>query len=154
MTTTSMSTRRMATLGVVAVSLVLGFGAIRAAAAWTAAAAPLTMGPTSVVSLQARLADETARSATLQDDLAGLSSHARELTTALEAAQARIAADGAQATTLARDLAKAKAKLATLERSIRRAAQASASKAPAPAAAPASSGGSHGGDDGGEEPDD
>lgn len=138
MSSASTATRRVATVLVVVASLILGFGAIRASAAWTAASAPLSMSPASAESLQARLADETERSSALRDDLAGLMTHAQDLTSALDAAQARIDTDAGHAAVLAKDLAKAKAKLAALERSIRQARAAQVVRAAAPrAAAPA-----------------
>jgi hypothetical protein len=148
MTAAPLSIRRIAIVIAVVASLVLGFGVIRASADWTAAAAPLSMTPTSAEALQTSLADETARSATLHDDLAALTAHADELTAALEAAQARIDADAGQATTLAKDLAKAKAKLAALERSIRQARQAPPVRSPATVATTTSSNGARH-DDGG-----
>ena len=113
------SIRRSLTLLLVVVSIVVGFGAIRAAAAWTASAAPLTATPASVEFLQTRLVEETARSADLTDRLAALTAHGEELAAALAEAQAQVASDTEHATQLATDLAAAKQKLAKLEASIR-----------------------------------
>ena len=118
MTTRSVLIRRSLTIVAVAASLLLGFGAIRASAAWTAAAAPLPVAPVSVDALKARVVDETARSADLLDRLTALTAHADELTAALTAAQARIAEDAKVSATLAKDLAAAKKKLAALQKSI------------------------------------
>lgn len=113
--------RRSITVIAVAASLVLGFGAIQASAAWTQSVAPLPAAPVSAETLQARLADEALRSASLVDQLAALTRHSDELATALTTAQARISADDDQAAQLGKDLAAAKAKLAKLEKSIKRA---------------------------------
>jgi septal ring factor EnvC (AmiA/AmiB activator) len=113
--------RRFVTvLGVVA-ALVLGYASIQAAAAWTAASAPLTVAPVSVASLQDRLALEQARSGDLTAQLDSLSTQSAEMTAALEAAQAQIATDADHAKTLSKDLKAAKKKLAKLEASIAKA---------------------------------
>ena len=118
MSITNTPARRILTVIAVAASLVIGFGAIRASAAWTATAAPLAVAPVSAETLKARLADESARSADLVDRLAALTTHAEELSAALAAAEARIGSDTDHATQLAKDLAAAKKKLAALEKSI------------------------------------
>ena len=87
------SIRRILTVIGVAAALLVGFGAIRASAAWTATTAPLTVAPVSAETLQARLTDESARSADLVDRLAALTTHAEELSAALAAAQDRIGSD-------------------------------------------------------------
>jgi len=115
------SARRGLTVVVVGLSLVVGLGAIRAASAWTAAAAPLVSTPVSVEALQAGLIDGSARSADVMDKVAALETHAEELSAALAAAEATIAADTAHAAQLATDLGAAKAKLAALEGSIQKA---------------------------------
>ena len=118
------SIRRGLTVVGVAAALVIGFGAIRASAAWTATTAPLTVAPVSAETLQARLTDQSARSANLVDRLAALTTHAEELSTALAAAQDRIGSDAEHAAQLARDLDAARKKLAALEKSIRAASAA------------------------------
>jgi chromosome segregation ATPase len=123
MSITNTPARRILTVIAVAASLVIGFGAIRASAAWTATAAPLAVAPVSAETLKARLADESARSADLVDRLAALTTHAEELSAALAAAEARIGSDTDHATQLAKDLAAAKKKLAALETSIRAASK-------------------------------
>jgi hypothetical protein len=111
-------TRRSATiLGVVA-SLLLGLVAMRAAAAWTAEAAPLADRPPSVESLQAALRQETARSAALREQLNELTGGSRSLSEALSVAQAQIDADAGEAAALRADLATARDRLAALEASI------------------------------------
>jgi peptidoglycan hydrolase CwlO-like protein len=152
MSKASTFTRRSLTVIVVAASLLLGFGAIQASAAWTTTAAPLPAAPVSPETLQARLADESARSSDLLGRLQALTGHTDELSSALQAAQARIAADDAHAAQLAKDLAAAKRRLAKLERSIKQASQARVvhqvvTTRPAPTA-------THHDDDGGGEHDD
>jgi peptidoglycan hydrolase CwlO-like protein len=125
--TRSQSVRRLATVAGVVAALVLGFGSIRAAAAWTAAAAPLTVTPESVASLQSQLADEQNRSAALRQQLDALASQSTELSGALKAARDRIGADASHAKELAAQLKTAKQRLAKLQATIaaaNRAAQA------------------------------
>ena len=71
MNITSMRLRRLITAVGVIAALVLGFGSIKAAAAWTAASAPLTVAPVPVAAIQDRLADEQARSADMSGAAAG-----------------------------------------------------------------------------------
>ena len=150
MSVTTTSTRRVLTVIAVAASLLVGLGAIRAAAAWTASAAPLDVAPVSAQSLQSRLADESARSEALLERLAELTAHTEELSTALAAAETQIGADAEHAAQLAKDLAAAKKKLAALEKSIRGASRV---RVVAPASTQVASGGpSH--DDEDEEDDD
>lgn len=131
MTVRSTFTRRALTVVAVAVSLLIGFGAIRASAAWTSSAAPLTVAPVAPETLQTRLAAETARSADLVGRLDALTAHADELTAALAAAEARIGADAGHADELAKELAAAKQKLATLEKQIKQASRTQVVVAPA-----------------------
>ena len=91
-----------------------GFAAIQAAAAWTATAAPLSVTPVSVKTIESKLQDEQARSADLQAQLRVVSGNTEELSTALEAAQAQIASDTQHAKDLEKDLKAAKKKLAAL----------------------------------------
>jgi chromosome segregation ATPase len=137
--------RRTLTLVGVAAALVVGFGAIRASAAWTATTAPLMVAPVSAETLQARLNDESARSAALVDRLAALTTRAEELSAALAAAQDRIGSDADHAAQLAKDLDTAKKKLAALEKSIH-AASAVRAIAPATAARTTSSASTPGGE--------
>jgi chromosome segregation ATPase len=139
------SIRRILTVIGVAASLLIGVGAIRASAAWTATTAPLTVAPVSVETLQARLTDESARSADLVDRLAALTTRADELSTALAAAQDRIGSDAEHAAQLAKDLDAAKKKLAELEKSIR-AASAVRTVAPTTTTRTTTSGSTQGGE--------
>ena len=121
MSTPRLIVRRALTIvGVVAV-LALGVGSIKAAAAWTAASAPLTVAPVSVSILEEKLVAEHARSDALLAQLAALDARSRDLETALAAAQGRVLADADHATTLEDQLATAKARLAKLEKAIAKA---------------------------------
>ena len=149
---TSLRWRRLlTTVGVVA-ALALGFGSIRAAAAWTAASAPIGVAPIPVSTIQDRLDQEMARSEGMRAQLDSLASQSTEMTTALEAAQARIAADTAHAKALAGELKAAKQKLAKLEASIAAAKAAAARSVAATTvrAAAATPTPTHHGDDDGE----
>jgi chromosome segregation ATPase len=117
--------RPLVVLGVL-LSLFLGAASIRAAAAWTAASAPLADRPPSVERLRAELATEQARSRALQTHLDQLNSDSTDLSAALGAAGDRIAIDASQAKQLQDSLAAAKVKLAALEKSIGRARAAGA----------------------------
>jgi DNA repair exonuclease SbcCD ATPase subunit len=124
----SLAVRRLfTTVGVIA-ALVVGFGSIRAAAAWTAASAPLTVAPVTVSAIETKLADEQARSAALQAQLLALGVRSRELTQALETAKERIDTDTDHAKDVAKQLKTAKKQLAKLEKSIK-AARAAAARA-------------------------
>ena len=117
--------RRLFTVIGVIAALAVGFGSIRAAAAWTAASAPLTVAPVPVAELQDRLAVEQARSSDLTFQLRALGTQSTELSAALQAAEAQIVADSDHAKALAKELKAAKKKLATLQASIAKAKVAS-----------------------------
>ena len=127
--TRSQSARRLATVVGVVAALVLGFGSIRAAAAWTAASAPLSVTPESVARLQSQLAGERDRSAALRQQLDGLESQSTDLARALEAARAQIGADAGHATDLAAQLKTARQRLAKLQATIAAANRASQARA-------------------------
>ena len=135
--------RRTLVIAGVAGSVVLGGATIRAAAAWTATAAPLTVAPASTETLSARLAEEEGRSAQLRRELDALRATTSDLRSALDAAQTRIAADADAADALRTRLERAKARLATLEASIARARSAGPTT---PSGRP-SGGGATGGDE-------
>ena len=116
--------RRLATIVAVIAALVVGYGSIRAAAAWTAASAPLSVAPVPVSALQDRLAVEQARSEDLRAQLETLTAQSTEMTAALEAAQSQIVTDTDHANALAKQLKDAKKKLAKLEASIAKAKRA------------------------------
>jgi DNA repair exonuclease SbcCD ATPase subunit len=134
MSVTSQLIRRALTIVVVIAAVLIGFVAIRAAAAWTVDSAPLVASPASAQTLEAALADEQARSAGLQAQLGALTGQTAEMGAALEAARARVVADARHAEDLARDLSGANKKLKALEQSIRAAAAASAASARSAAA--------------------
>lgn len=127
--------RAIVTSGVVA-SLVLGAVTVRAAAAWTASAAPLDAPPVSVTDLTQRLSDEQARSETLELQLVDLTTRTTELSTALDAATKRIGTDSSAAKSLRAQLATAQKKLAALMKSLKTSPRTSSTSAPRPTAAP------------------
>ena len=127
MSNRSIRVRRTMTAAGAVVAIVIGFAAIQAAAAWTANAAPLTVTPLSATSIEARLVDEQARSATLEAQLTDLADNSRRLAAALETAQAQIDTDAQHAAALEQDLRDARQKLVALQRSIRLAANQSTS---------------------------
>ena len=122
--TTALLARRLTVLVGIAIVLVLVVGAIRLAAVWTAAAAPLTVAPASATQLTAGVMDEQARGEALTRQLAELEARSQDLAVALGQARDRIAADAAHATELKDKLATAKSRLATLEKELARARQA------------------------------
>jgi hypothetical protein len=127
------SGRRALTAGGVILSLALGLVTIRAAAAWTASAAPLGATPPTAADVRAALELERSRSDALASQLAELASGSAELEAALAAAEEQVALDAAEANTLRASLATARERLAQLEASLRDAANApSAAAAPAP----------------------
>jgi DNA repair exonuclease SbcCD ATPase subunit len=133
--TDTLMVRRIATILGVVLVIALGIGAIRAAASWTASAAPLTVAPVSATALQARLVDEQARSAALLEQLQALDARSQDLAAALEEAHGRIATDTDHAKDLTAELKAAKAKLAKLEAAIARARSALAARSSGSAAA-------------------
>jgi DNA repair exonuclease SbcCD ATPase subunit len=153
----SLVLRRLLTAVGVIAALALGFGSIRAAAAWTAASAPLTVAPVTVSAIEASLVEEQARSAALQAQLLALGVRSHELNQALETAQQRIDADTGHAKDLAKQLKSAKKQLAKLEKSIK-AARAAAARATvrtvATTRASSSAGSEHHDDDEDEDEDD
>jgi len=124
----SLRLRRLFTVVGVIAALLLGYGSIRAAAAWTAASAPMSVAPVSISTLQDRLTTEQARSADLEARLQDLTTQSTQMSAALEAAQARIVADLDNAAALTKDLKDAKKKLAKLQATIASARQAAANR--------------------------
>lgn len=127
--TRSQSIRRFATVVGVVAALVLGFGSIRAAAAWTAAAAPLSVTPESVAALQSQLAGERDRSAALQQQLDALEAQSTDVAGALDAARSQITSDAGHARDLATQLKTARQRLAKLQATIAAANAASQAQA-------------------------
>ena len=133
MSTNHLVLRRLATIiGVIAV-MALGYGSIKAASAWTAASAPLTVAPVSVSVLKSSLADEQARSKALAAQLQDLDASSRDLETALAQAKDRVVADSGQAGDLEDQLDAASKKLAKLEAAILKAKKALAAQVAAAA---------------------
>lgn len=120
--------RSLITLVTIA-SIFGGAVAIRAAAGWTAGAAPLDQPP-DAAALVGKLRDEQARADAIAAELEQVLDRSAELQDALHAAREKAVADADSADALAEQLAAAEAKLAALERQL-----ASAPIAAAPAAA-------------------
>lgn len=141
----SLLLRRILTIAGVIAVMAVGVGSIRAAAAWTASAAPLTVAPVSIKALESSLADERARSAALQTQLVAIDLRSRALAAALDDAQARVVVDtgdadaiSAQMAAASKKLAKVEAAIANAERSLK-ATQAAARRQAAAVAAASSS---------------
>jgi chromosome segregation ATPase len=116
--TLQLLTRRSLVVAGVVASLVVGAASIQAAAAWTAASAPLNDPPASLASIQASLEHERARSLALEEQLRTLDGASADLAAALEAAAGQVEIDTATADELRTSLAAAKKKLAQLEASL------------------------------------
>lgn len=147
MTPRTLLIRRLLTAAGVTAIVALGFGSIQAAAAWTAASAPLTVSPATAASLEDDLTFERARSAALVTQLQDLDERTADLEAALAEAQAQIDADTGHASALEDQLAAATTKLTKLDKAIASArkvlaAQAAAARPAATSlAAPVGSGG-------------
>lgn len=116
--------RRSLVVAGVVVSLVVGAASIQAAAAWTAASAPLNDPPASLASIQTSLEQERARSLALEEQLRTLEGASADLAAALDTATGQVEIDKATAEGLRNSLAAAKAKLARLEAALAKAAAA------------------------------
>jgi chromosome segregation ATPase len=149
---TRLLARRIATAAGVIAVLAIGLGSIRAASAWTAASAPLTVAPVTISSLEADLAQERARSDALRTQLLELDTRSRELETALVQARERIGSDTVHAGELEDQLKDATGKLEKLEKAIAKAkrdlaARVAAAKAASAAQASTSNSTHHDDDD-------
>jgi TolA-binding protein len=151
----ALAIRRFLVVAGMVASIVLGALTVRAAAAWAATSAPLA-APVSVTDVTAKLAQEQARSAALEQQIAELNARTAELSGALDAAQQQIASGTAAATSLQAKLTVAKHRLAALTKSLRAsgAAAAAAVTVPTPTSVPTATSGTisggepeHGGDD-------
>lgn len=120
----SLSLRRSIVVLVAVASLFGGAAVIRAAAGWTADAAPLSDQPPDPAALVNQLRNEQAYAGALADQLSEVTSQASELQGALEAAQAKAKGDAASGDALAVQLAAAQARLETLEKQLAAAAAA------------------------------
>lgn len=138
--------RNLVIVGVMS-ALVLGGATVRAAAAWTAASAPLEQPPAALASIRDALAQERARSAALEQQLGDLTKASTDLAAALEAARAQVTADSGTASTLRASLAAAQAKLTQLQAALKAAQAAQAAAPAAPPPVPAGGGGEGGHDD-------
>jgi flagellar hook-basal body complex protein FliE len=135
--------RTLVTVGV-AGSLVVGAVTVRAAAAWTASAAPLEAPPISASDLAGKLSDEQARSAALELQIVDLTTRTTDLATALDNATQRIGTDSTAAKTLRAQLATAQKKLAAVMKALKAASTSTTPRTTAPTPPPA---GPPGGDD-------
>ncbi len=108
--------RSLVTLVTIA-SIFGGAVAIRAAAGWTAGAAPLDQPP-DAAALVGQLRDEQARADAIAAELGQVLDGSAQLQDALRAAQEKAATDAASADGLAKQLAEAQVRLATLERQL------------------------------------
>lgn len=140
--------RRSVVVVATVASLFAGAVAIRAAAGWTAAVAPLEQPP-DPAALVSQLKDEHSRADAVTDELSQMLSRAAELQAALTAAQDKASTDTQSAADLATRLAEAQAKLANLQRQM-----AAAASQPSGGAAPGAGGGGGGGEHEGEHEDD
>jgi len=130
----ALTARRLLVVAGMAASITLGALTINAAAAWTASSAPLA-APVSVTDVSAKLAQEEARSAALERQIAGLNTRTAELTQALDTAQQHVASGTAAAISLQTKLAAAQHRLAALTKALRAGAAARVTTAPAPVSA-------------------
>lgn len=132
----NLTLRRSLVILATAASLFGGAVAIRAAAGWTASAAPLA-APPDPVALVAGLRDEKARADAITEELSQVVSRAADLQGALSIAQEKAATDAAAAADLSAKLAAAQQRLATLEAQLtgrQSPGTATAPNAPVPAA--------------------
>jgi hypothetical protein len=123
----SLTLRRSIVILATVASLFGGAVAIRAAAGWTAVAAPLA-APPDPAALVTALQNEKARADAIASELSQVVGKAGELHDALAAAQQKAATDAKSAADLAAKLAAAQKRLATLQAQL---------SAPPPAAPPA-----------------
>jgi peptidoglycan hydrolase CwlO-like protein len=141
MSTLPLALRRAAVIGGVLLVVVIGAASVRAAGLWTAEAAPLTVAPVSVSELEARLAQEQARSDALEGDLATLGSQVVELRSALAAAGSQLDTDAEAAGSLQDRMQAAKDRLAKLDALVAKAERQLAATLAAARARPATTSG-------------
>ncbi len=113
-----LAVRRAGVVAGVVASLVLGAASVRIAAELTAAAAPPTVPPVSIDTLRQALADEQARSAALEAQLADLTGLTEQLRAALGETGSQVESDQQTAEQLRARLADAEAKLAATTRAL------------------------------------
>ena len=107
--------RRALVVAGVAAAIVVGGASIQAAAAWTAATAPLNDPPASLTSIQASLDQEQARSAALEEQLRTLEAASADLAAPPDSAKGQVASDTATAEGLRASPSAAQTKLAQLD---------------------------------------
>jgi septal ring factor EnvC (AmiA/AmiB activator) len=137
--------RTLVTAGV-AGSILVGAVTVRAAAAWTASAAPMESPPVTASELSTRLSDAVARSAALDTQIADLTTRTADLAQALASADKRVGADSSTARSLRAQLAAAQKKLAALSKALKSSStipKGATAPTPAPTPTPAR----HGDDD-------
>lgn len=132
----ALALRRTIVTAGVASSLVLGAVTVRAAAAWTASVAPLDAPPISATDISSRLADASAQSAALEQQIVDLTARTTELSQALAAADKRVGTDSTTAKTLRAQLAAAQKKLAALSKALSGSSTKSKTSKPAPTPTP------------------
>lgn len=142
----SLTLRRSLVILATVASLFGGAVAIRAAAGWTASAAPL-IAPPDPAALITRLRDEKARADAIGQELSQVVSRAAELQDALAVAREKAAGDAKTAAGLAAQLATAQQRLATLQTQLDTRTSSASAAAPGSSAAPPPGGDNHGGDD-------
>jgi uncharacterized protein involved in exopolysaccharide biosynthesis len=128
--------RTLVTAGV-AGSILVGAMTVRAAAVWTASAAPLEKPPITAGEISAQLNDAAARSAALEAQIADLTTRTADLAQALADANKRVGTDSSTARSLRAQLAAAQKKLTALSKALGTPTAVPKSTAPAPAPTPA-----------------
>jgi septal ring factor EnvC (AmiA/AmiB activator) len=122
--------RRVVVAAGVAICIVGGALTTQAAAQWTALSAPLAPS-VSQAELAAQLANEQARSAALDAQVATLTAQSDQLAKALQAAQAQLGTDGKTAAGLQAKLKAAQTKLVAVQKALKVAAARAAAAAAA-----------------------
>lgn len=149
----ALGVRRAAVAAGVAICIVGGALTTQAAAQWTALSAPLAPA-VSQAELTTRLADEQARAAALDAQVAALTAQSDQLGQALQAAQAQLGTDGKTAAGLRAKLKVAQTKLTAVQKALKVAAARAAATAAAASRAAAASNPTpppHDGGDGGDD---
>jgi septal ring factor EnvC (AmiA/AmiB activator) len=140
--TMPLALRRAAVIAGVALVVIIGAASVRAAGMWTAQAAPLTVAPTTVSELEAKLAQEHARSDALEQDLAALGGQVVDLRSAIDAASTQLDTDATTAGGLQDRMKAAQDRLAKLDALVAKAERQLASTLAAARARPATTAGS------------
>ena len=125
-----LGTRRALVAAGVAICIVGGALTTQAAAQWTALSAPLAPS-VSQAELAAQLANEQARAAALDAQVASLTAQSDQLAQALQAAQVQLGTDGKTAAGLRAKLKAAQTKLTAVQKALKVAAARAAAAAAA-----------------------